>query len=244
VAIRLAAAIALAVGALVSPIGAQPFEYRLKVASIHEDAFLSFVKRGEPRDGATGPGLAALVARLDAGDFPRGGLLLDRPLRPAARDIASAWGTTPLRIEVKRGGGRGDPWDEVRWQGTPGEHTLWLVEPGHRQPQDVRRVALQGARGLRHHIPYTPGRSTAPLTVVSAPLAFVRSLEQGAAAWSRFAPVLDLDEGIACVVAASEDGVWPDRVRLIVRHADRATGHLAVLGWRTRERDREPSSPP
>jgi hypothetical protein len=240
---RGAAALALALGAWIAPLAAQPAEYRLKVASVHEDAFLSFLQRGETRDGATGPGLAALVARLDAGDFPRGGLLLDRPLRPAPREVANAWGATPLQIEVKRGGGRGDPWDEVRWQGTPGEHSVWLVEPGHRQPQDVRRIALQGSQGLRHRMPYTPGGPTARVAIASSPLAFVRGLEQRAAAWAHFARVLDLGDDVACVVAVSEDGIFPDRVRLIVRHTDRPARHLAVLAWGVRELDEHPSGP-
>jgi hypothetical protein len=80
--------------------------------------------------------------------------------------------------------------------------------------------------------------TTPRLQAPSLPLALVRSLEQRGLAWPRVSEVLDLREGMACVVAVSDDG-WPDRVRLIVRHADRAMGALAVLAWRTREPDRE-----
>ena len=54
--------IALASVALLA-LGAPPaaaVEYRLQVASVLDEAFTSYLKRGEINDGATGPGLERL----------------------------------------------------------------------------------------------------------------------------------------------------------------------------------------
>jgi hypothetical protein len=244
------AAAALGLGALIAaapgaptwtagPAAAQPFEYRLKVASLHEDALLSRLAAGETGDASAGRGLDALAAWLDAGEVPRAALLVDRHLRATPEETARAWSAAPRRLEVKLGGGRGDPWDEVRWDGAPGAHTIWTIAAAHRQPQEVHRLALKGLGQLRHYRPYVLGPASRPFPAIVAGLAFVRSRERSGQAWAHFSRALDLGDGIAAVVVEDEDAMWPDRVYLVVRHADRPMEYRAVLGWKTREADRE-----
>ncbi len=60
----------LAVLAVGTPAGA--VEQRMTVANIFDQAIMSFLSRGEPDDGATGPGLQRLAAHLDQGGGDRG----------------------------------------------------------------------------------------------------------------------------------------------------------------------------
>lgn len=225
---------------LVAVSAAEGVEYRLRVASLHEDSFNSMLRMGETRDGAIGPGLDALEARLDRGDFPAAALLYDRHLEPAPEARALGWSAVPVRAEVRRGGSLGHVWDEVRWEGTPGQRSVWVVTPGSRIPQELRRVALRGTGPLRHLVPYTMPRRGRPLEVIALPLAFLRAHEASGGLWEgRVAPILDLRQGIAVVVGASEDPYAPDQAVIVVVHAAEPTTWKAVLAWRKRPEDRE-----
>ena len=215
-------------------------EYRLRVVSVHDDAFQSQLKVGELNDGRSGPGLDRLAARLDRGDFPSGAMLYDRHVQPAPEDVAKAYGAVPIRTEVKFGGRRGELWDEVRWDGTPGTVTIWIVTPTSRQPQEVRRLALQGLGTLKQFQPYRVSYSPSPLDAVTVPFAFLRYAEaRGDRAQKLLSRAVRLDHGIAALVALNDDLMFPDRVYLIVRQGQTATTHKAILAWRNRETDRE-----
>jgi hypothetical protein len=107
---------------------AEAVEYRLRVASLWENGLVSFLSPGEVLDGASGPGLDKLEARLDAADFPRGALLYDRHLQLGGEDTARAFGAVAVRGSVTLGGGATQVWDEVSWEGKPGEQSVWVVE--------------------------------------------------------------------------------------------------------------------
>ena len=47
--------------------------------------------------------------------------------------------------EIKRAEGS-RRWDEVVWQGTPGERSVWVIAPTTTRSQEVVQVALQGVR--------------------------------------------------------------------------------------------------
>ncbi len=100
-------------------------EYRLQVANIRDEAFTSFLKPGEVNDGSTGPGLERLEASLDMGDFPKAVLLYDRHLQAASEATAQAYGGVALRVGVTTNGDGKQRWDEVHWEGTPGEQSVW-----------------------------------------------------------------------------------------------------------------------
>ncbi len=67
-------------------------EYRLRVVSIPDTAYASFLLPGESSDGASGPGLDRLEAALDRGEFPKGPVLFDRRVQPVRESLARAYG--------------------------------------------------------------------------------------------------------------------------------------------------------
>jgi len=218
---------------------ASAVEYRLQVVSVLDDAFRSFMKPGEAADGATGPGLQRLEASLDTGDFPKAVLLYDRHLQAASEFTARAYGGVPVRADVKRGGEQKRRWDEVRWDGTPGEQSVWVVVPRTRRSGELFRVALRGAGPIRHWLPYATSNGR-KLPVVSFPSNFLWSREDEADFWSkRLAPVLDLGAGIAVIVGANTGFLDADQAYIVVTHGPEPATYKAVLGWRDRHQDRE-----
>ena len=105
---------------------AHAVEYRLEVANLWETALYPFAKPGELRDGASGPGLEQLEASLDQGSMPHAVLLQDRTLRWSSEAVARAYGTVRVLAEIKPAG-EGRRWDEVRWEGKPGERSVWIL---------------------------------------------------------------------------------------------------------------------
>jgi hypothetical protein len=109
-------------------------EYRLQVANMWESGFTSFVRPGELGDGASGPGLDRLVARLDRGDLSKGPLLADRTLRWTSEAEARTFGAVRIVAEIKPGGEGNRQWDEVKGDGKPGERNVWVVSPSGPRP--------------------------------------------------------------------------------------------------------------
>ena len=104
--------------------GADAVEYRLRVVSIPESAYASFLERGESADGASGPGLDRLEAALDRGEFPKGPVLFDRRVQPVRESVSRAYGGARVLPDVTWGGEGAIVWDELVWQGTPGAWPL------------------------------------------------------------------------------------------------------------------------
>jgi hypothetical protein len=225
---------------LILPPAAGAVEYRLQVVSLSDSAFYSFVRPGELAEGASGPGLERLAATLDQGQLPSGPRLWDRHPELASETVAKAYGATRVRAEVTLGGDGGRVWDEVRWDGKPGEQTVWIVTPSARQPQRMLRVALKGDGPVRQFIPYRPVGSTQKVAAVTYPLNFLWFHEERGTAWDRYlSSKLDLSSGIAAVVAENFNRTFPDRVYVIVRPVTQSTTYKAVLVWRTRHEDQE-----
>jgi hypothetical protein len=230
--------VALALVTATAP--ASAVEYRLQVASVLDDAFRSFMKPGEAADGATGPGLERLAASLDAGDFPKAVLLYDRHLQAASESTARAYGGVPVRADVKKGGEQTQRWDEVRWDGMPGEQSVWLVVPRARRTGELHRVALRGTGPIRHWVPYSVSNGRTKLPVASFPFNFLWSREEDADFWTRrVAPVLDLGAGIAVIVGANAGFLDADQAYVVVTHGREPVTYKAVFGWRDRHQDRE-----
>ncbi len=215
-------------------------EYRLRVASVLDDAFRSFMRSGEAADGATGPGLERLEASLDGRDFPKAVLLSGRHVQSVSELTARAWGGVAVKAEVKEGGTRASLWDEARWEGVPGEQSVWFVTTDQRREGEVSRVALKGVGRIRHYTPYGVSGRGPRLAVARFPLDFLFSREDDADFWSKqIAPALDLGQGIAVVVADTGDVVFADHVYIVVSHAAAPTTYKVVLGWRDRTGARE-----
>lgn len=230
---------ALVLGATPAPAA----EYRLQVASFHDDSVHAYLAPGELRDGASGPGIDRLEAALDRGEAPRGAMLFDRELEAMPETRARQWEAQPVRVEVQRGGSGSRRWDEVRWEGKPGERTVWVVARDARRPQEVQRVFLRGVRGpLRHWAPYAPERGRR-FAVLRYPLPFLWASEERGDLWQKYAaPALDLTDGIGVVVGVNHDRFAADHVYLVVRHPEGPATFKAVIGWRQAEQDREAPS--
>jgi hypothetical protein len=217
---------------LVAAPPASAVEYRLQVASLRETALYPFVKSAELRDGASGPGLEQLEASLDQGTMPHAVILRDRTLRWSSEAVARAYGTVRVLAEIKPAGD-GQRWDEVRWEGKPGERSVWMVMPsGSGRPQQLYRVLLKGDGPVRQFMPYVPvggSRSAA----VKYPLSFLWSYEERGLIWDRYLRhSLDLGEGLGAVVGENFNQSFPDQVYLIVQQAAQPTTYKAVLLWR------------
>jgi hypothetical protein len=234
----ISATVGLALSMATAP--AEAVEYRLEVASLFESGFASFLKGpNELKDGASGPGLDALEAALDRGAVPRGPLLSDRHALPVKESVARAYGAVPVRAEVKTGGEGKGAWDEVRWDGKPGERTVWLVSPeGRGRPQELYRVALKGAGPLQHFTPYAP--TGGKLRVVRYGLNFLWFHEERGDAWSgQLSRTLDLGDGIGAAVGENFNPSFPDQVYLIIDQPAQPTTFKAVLVWRDRRTELE-----
>ena len=215
-------------------------EYKLQVVNVHDDAFKSVLTLGEVHDGASGPGLDRLEARLDAGDFPKAVLLYDRHLQAASEPTAREYGGVPVRAEIQNGGDRQNLWDEVRWEGMPGEQSVWVVASQARRPGDLYRVAVRGEGPLRHFLPYGATNGSYRLPVVKFPLNYLFSHQGDADFWvKRVAPALDLTEGIGVIAAARDGALDADEAYVIVNHGTEPTTYKAVLAWRERYNDQE-----
>src|SRR5258708_3580112 len=131
---------------LLGPPPAHAVEYRLEVANLWETALYPFAKPAELRDGASGPGLEQLEASLDQGAMPHAVVLRDRTLRWSSESVAHAYGTVRVLAEIKAAGD-GQRWDEVRWEGKPGERSVWMVLPGAIRASSSKRGEGPAAGG-------------------------------------------------------------------------------------------------
>ena len=236
----LAGAVAALLGlAAVPPAGA--VEYRLQVVNLFETAFAAFLLA--PRDlaqGAASPALDRLDWSVDEGAVPKGGVLFDRHLLPPSPEVARAYRSAEVVPAVTDGGENRALWDEVRWEGHPGEHSVWVVPAGARWTQELYRVALRGRGPLRYFQPYVPAWSADRAVAVAFPLNFLWFHEERGGAWD--GPIgrrVDLGTDIGAVVGVNTNPTFSDQVYVVVRHAEEPTTYQAVLVWRQRVTDRE-----
>src|SRR5215475_7645488 len=133
------------------PSTAHAVEYRLLVASIFDATLMSSVSPPELLNGASGPGLERIEKGLDSGQIDVGAMPAGRPLVSVAADVAKAWGAVPVPGVLPARGDAGR-WDEVRWQGNPGERSIWMVKGlANARPQSIRRVTLEGIGPIRQY---------------------------------------------------------------------------------------------
>ena len=217
-------------------------EYRLRVVSVHEQGFYAYLKAGELKDGVSGPGLDRLERSLDSDDFPNGALLGGRDPVAAREPVARVWGGVPVRVEPAPESAP-HRWTELRWQGTPGERSVFVIDKTTGRPQEVVRVAIRGAGPMRQYQVYEPPGARPRLAALRMQLAFLWAAQERGDVWTRYVePVLDLGQGIGVVVGANAGGLLADHVYLIVRNAERATTYKAVLAWRQSPDDRQAPS--
>src|SRR5215468_9614249 len=189
---------------------AHAVEYRLLVASIFDATLMSFMSPPELVNGASGPGLERVEKGLDSGQIDLGAMPAGRPLVSVAADVAKAWGAVPVPGVLPARGDAGR-WDEVRWQGNPGERSIWMVKAStNARPQSVRRLTLEGIGPVRQYQPYvSTGKER--LAVLQMPQALINHYESRGNLWEKWVGNgLSLDGGIAAVVARSNNALSPD----------------------------------
>lgn len=212
-------------------------EYRLRVASVHDSALGSYLDPAEFRDAASGPGLDRLEASLDNGAFPPGGALYDRPSAPAAEMATRALGAVAVRVELTDPASAVGRWQEFRWDGRPGERTLWVVAPSAIRYAQLERVALKGRGPLRQFRPYTMGLfSRGRREAFTVPLQLIwTALDRGTPGDPFLSRTLSLDNEIAAIVGVNQNRSFADQVYLLVVHAEKPSTYKAVLGWLPRQ---------
>ena len=233
------AGLAALLGLVTPPAPASAVEYRLKVVSIWEGAFARFLKTGEWNDAASGPGLDRLEASLDRGEMGKGSLIYDRHLQPASERTARAYGGVAIDAKVLRGGEVGVAWDEVRWEGKPGEQSVWVVRPSSRLPQALVYLALRGTGPMRQFQPYRVPSGT-KVDVVQIPIRYLDFGERRGTLWQKdLASRLELSRGIGVVVGFNDDTSFPDQATLVVSQGAEPTTYKTVLVWRLRENEQQ-----
>ena len=231
---RATALAALLLALLALAPGALAIEYRLQVVSVYEESFAALLRRGEFTYGASGPGLDRLEASLDRDEFPSGAILYDRPVHALSTDVARTYGAVPVRAELSEGITR--LWREFRWDGRPGEQTVWRVAPSGLRIAELDRVALRGQGPLRQFLPFTAARNGHRGEALRVPLDFLLAQEARGTTWPAYlSRVLEISEGIAAVVGVNASPSFPDHVYLILRHAPEPATYKAILGWRPRD---------
>ncbi len=223
--------VAVLIGWAVSP--ASAVEYRLDVASLQEDGFTHFI------DGPilTGSGeliMARLERALDAGEVGSGARMGDRVPTRFRAGAAESFGAVRVRGDVNPAEGARQ-WDEIVWEGKPGERSVWVIATTTTHVQEVKHVALKGwqpGSALRYYIPYRVTLNPTPESVVAFPLPFIRFYEDRPGLWERYlSKSVGLGEGIAVLVGINETPGFADWVYLIVQHPPQPATFKAVLGW-------------
>jgi hypothetical protein len=235
--VRLLAGLLLVLG-LSGPAGAE--EYRLQVASLYRDSFVHYF------DGPLGTGSGELAMDrlerdLDTDRVPRGAMLGDRTFRYGWDAVAASFRAGKVIAEIRPAEGS-RRWDEVVWQGVPGERSVWVIGPTTTRTQEVVQIALLGTplgadpARLRYYQPYRVTGSPSPQVAVTYPLDFVRFYEdRGPALWDRYlSRSTSLGQGIAAVVGESSNPTFADWVYLVVQHPPRPSTFKAVVGWERR----------
>ncbi len=223
-------------------VGAPPataVEYRLQVANLYYGSFNHFL------EGKVGAGVGELVlgrleAALDAGEVPKGALLYDRTFQAAPPTVAEAFGAAKATGSVVPGGDGTRLWDEVSWEGKPGERSVWVIATSTLHQQEVVHLALKGKDALRYYVPYGVATTSKPAAVVGFPLQFLHFYGERGTLWDRYlSKAVSLPNGIAVVVGVNQNPTFPDWVYIIVEHSSTPTTFKVVVGWdRRRSTDR------
>jgi hypothetical protein len=220
---------------------AEAVEYRLLVASVFDTSLTSFVTARELTYGASGAGLQRLGTAISTGEIDWGTMPVGRPLTSVPDSIAHAWAGVGIRADILRGGVDVGRWDEVRWEGKPGERSIWLVKAtGNPRPQSVLRLTLEsGGRPVRLYPPYIFTGSER-LAVLQMPQPLIASSENRGNIWDKWVGrSLDLGQGIGAVVGLSDNALNADLVYLVVQQGEQPTIYKAVISWTDPNIDRE-----
>jgi len=220
----------LLVLAFALPAGA--VEYRLRVANVFDGSLTSFLSPGELNDGSRGPGFQRLDNFLTEGSGDRGMIVTQRPLRSVPETIARAWGGVSVTAPIARGGVV-SYWDEVRWDGRPGERSIWIVKAdGRMRPQTVRHVVLGGLTPPTIYQAYAAECGKTRVPALRMPIPLMAFQERRGDIWDKYvAKSLDLSHGVGVVVGTNNNAIEPDLIYIIVSQGPEPTSFEVVISW-------------
>jgi len=180
--------------------------------------------------------LRRLEPALEQSALPSGVFVTSRTLVPADRGRVRSFGAVEAR-PLSQAPSPGE-WQEVRWEGKPGERVVWIIQGEGVVRQGVVGVGLRGAGGeFRHYIPFTPGPRAWKVRAARLGLEFVDFWYGRDGLWTRvLGPRLDLATGIAAVVAENPNSVYADSVFLVIEQPPATTTYDVVIAWRHRGR--------
>src|SRR5262249_7613517 len=153
---------------------AEAVEYKLRVVSMPDTSYTSLLLPGEFMDGAARPRLNRLEAALDSGEFPAGPVLFDRRVQPVRDSISRAYRGVRVLPELIAGGVGSVVWDEMTWEGNPGEQSVWVIAPIINNFQEVYNFAMKGTGPLRNYQPFSYPMDGSRETTDTSPLTFTR----------------------------------------------------------------------
>ncbi|MBI4607527.1 MAG: hypothetical protein HY726_00785 [Candidatus Rokubacteria bacterium] len=215
-------------------------EYRLRVANLYEDAFYALLGAAGTRSEGPVQGPSRLIEALDTGAVSAGVLLYDRPLEPARAPVATAFGAVRLRPAAPPNGEEKHRWHEVRWDGAPGEQSVWVIASTRPRYTEVRDVALKGTGPLVRTIPHLVAPAQAPAKVLGVQIGFIEGHEGNPILWnSHLSPVLDLSDGVGVVVGVNRSSGFADHVFIVVKHGPSPSTYNVVLAWKRRPHETE-----
>lgn len=210
-------------------------EYRLRVANVDDTAYFHFAER-DGHDAETPFVLRGLGPALEQGALPSGVFVPRRALLPVAGGTLRSFAAVEARpLSPAPGTGQ---WQEVRWEGKPGERAVWVVRGEGVAHQAVVGVGLRAEGGdLRHYIPFTPGPGPWKVHAARLGLDFVDFWYGRDGLWERYlGPKLDLTAGVGAVVAENPNAAYADSVFLVIEQPPTSTTYDVVIAWRQRGR--------
>jgi CheY-like chemotaxis protein len=164
-------------------------------------------------------------------------LLTDRVVRYGWDEILRGFGAMRVRASVSPGEGR-RRWDEVVWEGKPGERSVFVICASATNHQEVYQVALNSKAGdstLRYYVPYSVPGNPQPAPVVAYSLVLLRFHEDRGDLWNRYlSRSASLAEGLGAVIGINENPSFADWVYFVVEHPAKPTTFKAVVGWERR----------
>jgi hypothetical protein len=155
-----------------------------------------------------------------------------RPLASVPDSIARAWGGVAVTAPIARGGVV-SYWDEVRWDGKPGERSIWIVKSdGRMRPQTIKHVVLAGTTPLAIEQPYSADCGKIRVPALKIPIPLMAFQERRGDIWDKYvAKSLDLSHGVGVVVGTDGNAVMSDLAYIIVEQGPEFATFEVVLSW-------------
>jgi len=218
------------------PLAADAIEYRLRVANLDAEAYFHYADR-DGGDQNTPFSLRRLAEALSAGRLPGGAFVPSRDLQTADPDVAAGFQAVPA--QALAAAGRDRQWREIRWDGSPGQRTVWVIRGEGLDRPAVVGVGLPapGAGPFRHYLVYGVSASKEKVRAARVSQTVVDWSEGRDDLWRRFVgPSLALGQGPTVVVSQNNNLGFADSVFVVIEAGQAPTTYDVAIAWRQRGR--------